>query len=346
MAKQTKKSSLLDRLRASKVRNETRHKEVKLPGGGSLPPGISGGIAKLTRLDFDVIEGGDYEGEQRLYVHGTCLEPKTFTDSDGNEHRTEGALVQLGSIKLCDTSYEGNVTPFEQNWEKAENRLKLLGIPTEDIDTDSFEEDVLAYVEATEIYFKFRTWKPQDGDRVSVVLEGSVKDYDPDLSDDVDDQTESDEPEEVNTLPPAKEVPAAKTAKARKSGKAGKAAPSEDEVIRALGVQGDPPHDSEEAQVDLTQRADALGLDTNDYEDWSSVAEVIIHTMQGGTTEEAEEEEELSQTAVPAKGDQFLYNDTNVEVTAVFEGKQKVNVRELDTKKIHRNVGFDELEEG
>lgn len=339
MPKQSKPSSLRDRLKSTGVREETRGKEAKAPGGGSLPAGISGGVAKLTRLDFDVMESGDYAGEQRLYAHGTCVKPKTFTDEQGNVHSTEGALVQLSAIKLCDTKDgNGGVVPFEDNWAKAENRLKLLGVPTEDIDDDTFEEDVLQYVKDNDIYFRFRTWKPDDRDGVIVILEGVAENFDPDVEEDV--QVDDDEPVPAAKASPAKA--ATTTAKAAPAkGKATKQAEPEAEEegavdLVALGKKGDKGDD--DAQVELTNIAEKLGIDTNEYPDWATVSQAIQEAQDGAAGGGAP-------TETPAKGDLFKYNGKEVEVTAVFEDKEKVNLREVKSKKIVRNISFDELEQ-
>jgi hypothetical protein len=368
MAK-TKKSSLKERLQKTSIRDKTRHKDPVAPGGGSLPAGIVGGIAKLTRLDFDVMDSGDYSGEQRLYAHGVCVKPKEFKDKEGNVHITEGSLVQLTKINLCDTKYQDKVTPFEENWEKAENRLKLLGIPTEDLDNDTFEEDVLNYVNTSELYFRFRTWKADDSDRVSVVLEGPI-DFNPDASDDVQDDSseESDDtPTPANpptTKPTTKEktpdkpkTPKTKETKTTPPKKEEPAADHEDEVLTSaqilklgkLANKGD-----ESLQVKLADMAEAVGIDTTDYDTWVLVAEAIVAKTTDDledeeseevdeTSEEVEEATEVTEEIVPAKGDIFEYNGTEVEVTGVFPSKKKVNLKDTSSGEVSRGVSWDQL---
>jgi hypothetical protein len=343
MPKQTGKSGLASKL--AKVRKDIRYKAPEPPkGGGTLPAGVRG-IAKLTRLDFDVIEDGDYSGEQRLYCHGVCVSPKTFKDSEGNEHVTEGALVQLNRIMLCDTKYQDKVTPFAENWAKAENRMKLLGIPTEDLDDDEFEKEVLDYVKTTDIFFKFRTWKPNDSDRINVVLEGTAKDFEQQLEDDVDDSTE-DTPEEApkpkKTRTSKKAQPEPEVQEEPEVEEVEEEAETEEPEVEeelateklnakelvALGKKAD--KGDKASQIAITQMADAAGVDTEPYETWSEVVEALI-------------EEEPAAEMTPEPGDIFKYGKSEVEVVSVNAKAKTADCKDLVTKKTHKAVAWAKL---
>lgn len=362
MPKQVKKSGLASRL--SEVRDDIRYKAPEPPkGGGTLPAGVSG-IAKLTRVDFDVMESGDYSGEQRFYCHGVCVQPKQFKDEDGNVHRTEGALVQPNKINLCDTVYNGEETPFADNWSKAENRMKLLGIPTEDMDNETIETDVVEYVQSNELFFRFRTWKAKDSDRVQVVVEGPAIGFDPSEvgGDDIQDGTkheEDDVPVQKGKTEPVKpkikkEEPAAKPATKTKT-KASKPAPEpEPEVepddapeavdpkqMKVLGKKAD--GGDKVAQKELFQLAEARGIDTEPIENWAAVAMAIVEYDTAGPEEpEAEPEAEESEME-PEKGDVVSYEGEEVLVTAVNVKARKADVRNLTTKAVTKGVAWSEL---
>lgn len=348
MAK-SKKVSLKDRLRKTSVREKTRTADVQVPGGGSLPAGVTG-VAKLTRLDFDEITQGVNAGSQRFYCHGVCVTPKTFKDADGNVHDTAGSLVQLSRIVLDDTEYNGKTTSFEENFAKAENRLKLLGIPTEDIDDDDFEGSVLQYVAENEIFFKFRTWKSDDS-RVNVVLTGSAN-----PPEDGDEEEEVEE-EEVQQTPSK-----AEKSKSKAEPKKAKATPKkepEPEVeeeeeeeeedtnfdptsLRKIGKLAD--KGDEKLQTDIADMAEDLGIDTTVYDDWYAVVEAIIEAKSGAEAEEEESDEEEQDDVVPEKGDIFLYNGDECEVTIVFPQSNKVTLKNLTNNKIVKNISWSDLE--
>lgn len=375
MAKQTKSSlGLKARLQRTSVRDETRTKEAEAPGGGSLPAGVSG-IAKLTRLDFNVMDSGDYAGEQRLYAHGVCVKPTTFKDSDGNVHNVAGALVQLNKINLCDTkNRNGEEIPFEENWAKAENRLKLLGIPTEDMDDEDIEEQVLDYVKSTDIYFRFRTWKPDDQDRVNVVLEGPAEfnedeEGDEDVQDDTEDaapvakkenKKEQPKPSTKNT-PAVKEdkksspkqkkldlddeqeqEPKASSKKEVPKKKVKDEEPAEEEStelspneIKKLGKEGD--KGDEESQVILTDLADKAGVDTTDYSDWGDVAEAIIAASKGTAKKSKKSEPEDEEEDSSSDDDDNSGDDEEEEETPSYEKGDIVSYKK--NKKEHEVVG-------
>lgn len=345
MPKSTTQSKLQQRLQQSGVRNETRYKDPVAPGGGSLPAGMSG-VAKLTRLDFDLIkEGQKYAGEQRFYCHGVCVEPKEFKDDKGNVHRTEGAMVQLGTIRLCDTDDgNGNASSFEENWQKAENRMKLLGIPTEELDDSNFEESCLSFVNQSELYFRFRTWKPEDRDNVSVILEGPV-DYTPSDSDDV---VTSSQPETVSS-PPQKQETKKETTKTQPA-KSQPTKPKNTGVdLMSLGDKGD--NGDESCQMELTRIAGEKGIDPTPYDNWTAVAQAIQDadkpaedTSDDQSSNSPADTSDASEEVEPNQGDIVAYNDVECEVTAVFAKSKKVNVKEATTGKLHKSVPWGDIQ--
>lgn len=373
MARKKKKSSLQERLNQTNVREETRYKEPEKPKGGSLPPGIEGGVAKLTRVDFNEFESGDNKGEQRLYLHGRCIQPKTFTDAQGNKFNTEGKLVQGKIIPLCDsTDYNGNPVSFEENWANAENQLKLVGIDTEEIDDEDIEELVPQLPNEDDYYFSFRTWKPKDSDRVVTTIEGPLEDYEEEEQD--DEVEEAEEETEEEEAAPAKGKGGKGKGAAKSGGKSGakrggakgkkkeepeEESSSDDADLDTLIEEAD--GGDEDAQAKLAAQAEEYEIDyeSEDYPDWTSVGEAVKAAMEEGEGEEeegeeeegeGEEEEVEEEEGPPAKGDVASYKpprakkSIDCEVTAVFPKKETCNVKNLKTGKVFKQVPWDKLE--
>ncbi len=310
MSKTNAKGSLKDRIAAEDARKSSRGAAPKPPGGGrvSLPEGIESGVAKLTRVDFNIIESGPYEGSQRLYVHGVVVEPK---EHDGQ--KCEGLLAQPGQITLDDVKSQYGDTSFAENVAKAENRLKLLGFPTADF--EDLEEDTLLYFnEGGEMYFSFRTWKPNDSDRIITMINGpteyvsqsqdQIVEADPNYSDNQD----------ATTL-------AAKKPVSRKT----------EETLEEIAEKAD--QGNESAQREIVAKASAAGINPEDekYSDWKSVVSAI-HTL--GTTVEA--------------GDVWSYTPegkSQVDVEVVTVNKGLCDIRDLESGNVFKSVSASELVE-
>jgi len=343
MAKSTK-STLQQRIEEESAREAIRYEKPKAPGGGSLPAGIDSGVALLTRIDFDVIDKGDYEGEQRFYCHGTCVAPK--------EHEgipVFGKLVQVGTITLADTvDRESNEVSFKVNLAKAENRLKLLGFPTEDF--DNLEEDSLAYFQAngSSMYFEFSTWKPEDGDRVVTMLRGPIREFVPDDDDGV---------EEAKPAPKAKAAPkaeATKPPKAKKVVEAEVEVEEEEEVdLKATAKKAD--KGDKKAQLALSEAAKELGIDPegDEFDNWTSVFEAIeaAKTKPKGKPKATQKEEpEEAEPIVPTKGQVYGYKPNpkskkvvECEVIKVLKRDQTVDLRSLSDDEEYEGVEWAEL---
>lgn len=366
MVKSQKNSSLDDMIESSGVREKTRHAKVVLPGGGSLPPGINRGIAKLTKIDFDIIKAGDYKGKPRFYSHGVCVEPK---EHEGTP--IEGRLVQLGIIKMCPTKgQDGTEVSFEENYTKAENRLKALGFPTEDF--DRLTKESLEYFEENkdDMYFEFSTWQPADSDRILVVLRGAAK-YEPsDDDEDMEDDTPpppkksskpktkvvavEEEEEEEEVVKPTKKSSAAKNkAKVVKEEEEEEEEEEESPISKLEAMCKKSMSGDTKAQLLFTKEAEKYDVDASEdiYEDWDSVLEAIkkaiaksakkTKKVEAVEEEEEEEEEEEAAELVPTKG--HIYGYTPPKSKKVKECKvTKVLVRAktVDLKSVLDDVEY------
>jgi len=373
MAK-SKKSELQLQIEKANARAESRTAPAKAPGGGSLPDGVTG-IAKLTRVDFDAIKEGEYKGKHRLYVHGVVVAPKSH-----NGIPIEGKLVQPSMIKLCETKgRDGKKESFAANIAKAENRLKLLGFPTEDFD-DLPEETVEYFNENGEsMFFSFRTWKPEkrktdkEEPRVQIIVEGAVE-FSPPDDDDIEEveSVEEDEEEEVEEAEedeeeeePAPKKKAGKVTKKPASKPAPKAKKEKSlDELAELADEGD-----EVAQTKIGAAAAKVGIDSADYETWAEVVAAMSGDQEDEDDEPQEEDdEEVEETEeddddsddgdddeetdiVPTVGSIWAYKPPrsrvahDCEVMQVFPKKESCNLKSLTNDKIFKMVGWEDLSE-
>lgn len=309
MPKTTTKGSLRDRINAENARKDSRNAKPKTPGAARavLPAGIEGGVAKLTRVDFDTIENGNYAGSQRFYCHGIVVEPKEFEGT-----RTEGLLVQPSIITLDDVKSSYGDTSFAENVAKAENRLKLLGFPTEDF--EDLEEDTLEYhKEGGEMYFSFRTWNPEDSDRIIHIIQGPVKDYVPLASEEIEE-----EPHYSNTT-----VAPAKPKKV------------ETDPLTALAAKAD--DDDYKSQLEIASMAKDRGIDPEDpkFDNWTAVVNAIKVSEQSTSS--------TTSDFIWEVGDVATYQGTDVEILKI-DGNT-ANLSALVDSTLHENVSLDSLQE-
>lgn len=311
MPKTTTKGSLRERIEAENARKDSRNAKPKTPGGARavLPAGIEGGVAKLTRVDFDTIENGPYAGSQRFYCHGIVVEPKSHEGQ-----RCEGLLVQPSIVTLDDVKSSYGDTSFADNVAKAENRLKLLGFPTEDF--EDLEGDTLEYFGgAGELYFSFRTWQPDDSDRIIHIIQGPVNDYIPLVQ------------EEMEEEPHYSSTQVADPPKPKATKKA--------DPLTSLASKAD--DDDYKAQLELASSAKELGIDPEDpkFDNWTDVATAIKNAKQSTPSTDG---------FIWEVGDVAVYNSKDVEITKLLGGS-KATVTSLVDSEIFESVALDSLKE-
>lgn len=328
MAKVQGKGSLQDRINKENARAQSRHATPKERGGRrELPPGIENGVAKLTRVDFNVIEDGQYAGSQRCYMHAVVVEPKTAYDPNlKREVKVEGSLVQPGMITFADVTSQYGDTSFAENVAKAEERLKRCGFPTEDF--EDLENDTLNYFNTGEdMYVEFNTWQPEDSNRVIHLLNGPLPDYIPIVEDDVQEVT-------AETTSPAA---------------------TESQPLHYEGVSSDPAdlgaaadNGDETAQHTLGQTAQSLGINPEDpkYNNWAAVAVAIAQAsapVSSNTTSVVQSE------GAPEIGDVYGYKppraqkEKDCEITDVSLDNATVSLKSLEDDIVFEGVTWDKL---
>jgi len=292
MPKQTGKSKLSDRLGAAGRKAHETHKadDTTLSGGGDLPAGIEGGIAKLTSVKFGEFAKGDFTGEPFFMAAGIVVEPKEHAGIP-----IEGLRTQIGPEPLCDTPKRSRAT-LDEHLAWVYNQFRLLGVDTESLDFDSLEETAEA-LEGAGVYFRFRTWvgdaTPQwPNPRTNHDWRGAC-DYDggDDQQDDVDDETGGDEEPPFDAPDP------------------GGPGDDLDDVLRDLLVAAD--GGDTEAQQTLSQRAlDAGCLETmvEGAEDWTAVAQMTRDAEQAPKMPSASEKSLFQLGGAADDGDEDAQN--------------------------------------
>lgn len=347
----------------------------------SPPPGISGGVAKLVDAKIGEYKSGNYQGQKYLYLAGVIVSPKRHTflpryiDNGklmvGQPTTVETAGMRTSiMVPLCDTvNSMGKTTSDDENVERALNELRKLGADTSELAT---EEDLLGLLEdlkASGQFFKFsttaseptlqfptpRVWENWLGNR-------GLEDYEEEEV-----QNEVEEEEEETEEADAEEFEPEETSEEE---------PEEEDERDTMQLAADADKGDEEAAMIVAERAQGCGLDPEEYETWVDCALAI----EGGgkslkkkkakpvkkeepeeeeaeeeaeeeeaEEEEAEEEEETEESYTPEKGDVAMFRpkgarkDVEVEVTAVFAGKQTCNLKRLDDGKVYKGIPWDRL---
>ncbi len=248
-----------------------KSKPVQEDTSATLPSGIENGIAQLVECRFGEFKSGANKGEVFIYMAGVVVSPD---DHEGTP--IKGLRTQFGPHPLCDTTYQGETTSFQDNYDVALNELKKLGIDCEEIEFEDLPE-VFDALKESKPFFRFRTWgggewtppgqaKPVKT-RVKHVWQGikGLEDYTAEDDEQVDDSTEEDEPEVEETPAEEPEVEEAEAETADESDDL-------DTIIEAAET-GDAP-----ATQTLQAMAVKLGYTDAEVEDadsWTQVGEWI-----------------------------------------------------------------------
>lgn len=362
------RTKLADKLgkRAHQFDKEHKGKEVQYDTGGSLPEGIEGGVAQLTTIKIGEFERGANEGEPYFMAMGTVIQPKEV-----NGTPIEGLYTQIGPEPICDTP--GRSRPeVEDHLEWVCNELgKLLG--HRDFSVDEIEE-MCELLQEEKPYFRFRTWKGSKQDivekggkyyvgnkvyrtaaaakaanpfvgtepRVQQTWNGirGLEHFSLDGEEAVEDASEEVEETDTDTTEVEEEVETEEPEEVE-----AEADDTETETDDLLAIAEEADNGDEEAAAKIAEAAEALGMDSEDYEDWKSCAEAVLAAGEGGEEEEAETEEQQS----PEKGDVYFYKPkgkrkaVECEVTVVFSGKETCNLKSLDDGKSYKSVKWEAL---
>lgn len=311
MAKKTATSGMAAKLgdRLTNAWEAHKNDETVYSGGGELPDGIEHGIAELRSCKFGIYKEGDKKGEYFFMAAGVVLEPKVH-----NGIPVEGLRTQIGPEPICDTpKANGKRKTLSDHISWVRNELSKLGVDAASVAGNDLE-NVAALLEQAKPCFRFRTWKgkpsPQfPNPRTNHTWNGLV-DYTAAPTDDVEDNSGQEEAGE----------------------EAGEA-----EDLAALGSLADA--DDGDAQRRLTELAKAAGIDPEKIATWSEVASML----EAGGGEEAGPAEDRP---APKEGEVYSFTPKGASkavdgtVTAVFEGSQTVNMKDLSDGKVHRGIAW------
>lgn len=377
MVMQKSKSSLMSKLgnKLREAHEEHKNDETVASAGGDLPPGISGGIAKVVDCKFDFVKDDKkLAGEPYFYAAAIVVRPKEFNGMIIQGERT--SIMEM----LCDTPERESRKTVSDHLGWVYNQLRLLGADTSNLDVDDLEATAAAIKEAGP-YIKFRTWagkptKEYPNPRTNHVWGGTV------------DYNEDDDPSNavVDETPPAPTAPARAAAKPSTNGTPakgpavakqlqaqGKTAPQQagpkpgtrapakpapapepepepfnefetaDDLL-ALITSGD-----EDAEQRLSDMATAAGISDEDIAnapDWATLAAMVNDAQQGSAGElEADAGDEVTvgyvYSFLPPKGKKKV----EVEVVSLNAAKKTATVKDLANPKIqYKDVAYDKLE--
>jgi hypothetical protein len=372
MVKKVTKSALAAKLGNKLKEAYEGHKddEVQFDAGGSLPDGIENGIAQLVDCYFKQYEKGNNKGNFFFYAAGIVKKP---TEHDG----VPVAGLRTSIMEpMCDTPSRSRKTVEDHlAWVLNEWKKMVPDLDLSDVGYDELEATA-ATIKELAPHFRFRTWKgakqeieERDGafyvgdkkyktaaaakaanpyvgtePRVNEVWNGAV-DYVEDDDEEVEDVVDAtDEEEEEETTEEEEEA-------------------SDEEVsLEDLATAADEEGD-EDAATEISNRAEACGLDPESYDTWADCAAAIEGAGKSKTkgkgkkappVEEEEEEEEAEAEEEeaewePAVGDVYKYKPPKskklieVEVKKVFKPKRTCNLESLDDQKAFKLVSWDEL---
>lgn len=378
MPPQVKKSSVLMKHKAKIDAGMKAHANDETNYGRiNLPPGITNGIARLTKCYFDEYKTGDYKGEPYFRAEGVVVSPDTVMLADGSEVMVKGQYTSI-MIPVCDTKKgNGDIVPVADHVGNILNELRKLGIDTAGRDGFEHLEPLAELAAAAKPYFRFSTSQgkptPQYPDpRIWENWNGSkgLEDYEPEAGNQVEDDSEESEPEPEpvkvqGKVGPVKANPPAAKKVAPKPAPEPEPEPEEEPPFDLEAVLEAANNGDEDANQQLKDKALELGIDESEVdnaESWDAVAEMIREKEAGGTAEEEPEPEEF----VPKVLDVYFYQlidlktkkptvdpktkkpskPVEVEIKTVDPKKKTCTVKNLSNNQLYKDVPFDRLKEG
>lgn len=120
--------------------------------------------------------------------------------------------------------------------------------------------------------------------------------------------------------------------------------PSEEMSLEELGAKADEGDD--DAIGTLTEEAEKVGIDSNEYETWSALAKAISQIGDDNSVPELPAVGDVRKYRPIGKDQKPAKKAVKVEIVAVFEKTSKVNLKNLeDGKTSYKAVPFDALED-
>ena len=345
-----------------------REDETTLTGVTELPPGIESGIARLIDCRFGEFATGKLKDEVFFFTSGVVIEPKESKGEDGKMMKVEG-LRMSRTEPMCPSPDRSRATS-EEHIQWTLNEIRKLGLITKDCTSNDLE-DLAAVLKGQKPFFKFRTWKGEPtqqfpNPRTQVNWNGVI-DYVPseDGAAAIMDATEGEDLDGIVAMADGNDIPSQEKLEelAREAGiteetvkgagswaevaimvreadKGGTLSPAPEadepppfsESYEELAVNAD--DDDENAEAILTAAAEKAGIDHDLYKTWVEVA-VLLEDKATAAVE----------TRKPKKGESCFYEGVEVEVTAVFPGKQLCNVKSVVDKKSWKSIPWADLSE-
>lgn len=377
MPSQTVKNGLFKKLgtKLTSAVKKHAHDEINY-GRVDLPPGIKNGVAQLTKCYFKQYENGDNKGEYYFRAEGVVVKPKEVATQDGSM-KVEGLTTSI-MMPVCETkNSKGETKSIEENAAKVINEMKKLGADADEMaESPENLEEIAAALQEAKPYFKFttsagKTTKEFPNPRTWENWNGIIEDFDPDTSDDVEDETgDQEEAADVEE----EEAPKAKPGKKPTSKAPKEDEPADDEEAEETEEEGDDlaalaatADDSDDdghqaAQKKLATLAKAAGISQKKIDDansWTHLAGQIQKAQ--GTEEEAEEvedetaeedEAEEEEAYTPAKDDIVKYKSKKdkkpmeYEVVASYKKTSTCDLKSIDDgKTVHKNIKWADVTE-
>ena len=360
MPAQSKKSSLAARLgdKARKAFNECKDKPPEFDSNARLPAGIEGGVAKLVECKFTQIAAGKANvGKDMFYAAGVVVSP-----DEVNGVSLVGLRTQI-SEPLYDTPTRSRKT-IEDHLEWVMNEMKKLGLDMSEFSPDDLE-DMAATLKEQQPHFRFRTWsgsKQEIEQRGGKFFVGTKGPYATEAALKVVNPFAGREPmvnhtwngscewvEEDDTSAAMEDATGEVAEPPKKAGKAVTVAPEPEESgdvdPATLAEQAD--GGDQEAAEELSKLALAAGVDEDSIsgaENWAAVVEM----MADDDEKESPVEDDPFK---PEKGEVYQYKApgkkkaVDCEVTAVFETRETVNLKNLTDSTVYKAVPWAKLEQ-
>ena len=375
MPVQKKKSSLAIRLgnKARKAFEEVKDQEPEFDTQAGLPGGIEGGIARLVECKFTQIAAGKQNaGKDMFYAAGIVMSP-----AEVNGINIEGLRTQI-SEPLYDTPTRSRKT-VDDHLEWVMNEMKKLGLDMSEMTLDDLE-GAAETLKEEKPYFRFRTWsgtKQEIVERGGKFFVGTMGPYKTEAAakaanpyagteprvqhtwngtcEYLDDEEEVDGVEDNTSS--VKASKAAKKTKADVADEPEEEEEGEEEDLAELAAAAD--GGDTDAAERLFELATEAGIDEetiNSTEEWSAIVEMMQSSEEDEEEEESGEEEDTEEETEeeeeewkPEKGEVYAYKAPGMkkavdcEVTAVFESKETVNLKNLNDNKVYKSVPWDKL---
>lgn len=381
MAKQVQQSGLAGKLgKAAQARWEENKAKVPEPDSGSrLPAGINNGVAQLRTCGFKIMQTGKHPGEYGFTATARVCEP-----AEVNGVPVRGMITRIVTIPICDTPERINSStkqPMTQadHFDRAREVLaRLHGGPLDEYGPSEVEA-LAAALEEAKPFFRFRTWAGNKqelvqragkwyvttgrvgGDKGPYASEAAAKQANPYVGQEpMVNETWGDlvpdyvPPEESGVVDDSGGDSSGATevdgSPATEEGNEG--ADEETVDLREL-VEAAERNDAEDEECNAAQdaiisRAKPLGIDTDKYDTWGEVVDLIEAAEGGGEggddapADDVVEWEPIKGMTIEAKI-KGAKKPVKIKVTSIDADAQTVNGQRLDTKAVVKGIAWTAL---